>query len=377
MSDEIKYTMDDVPHLDSTRWERALKNAKAIVISRVQKQEFQKPERDTYFKRESKYPPILIGIVLVLLVMVALAAFLISAGKQVVAFDIVSRFLVDKYGVRISERYIDTIVVAALMLSEAGVILFGLAANIFSSNGRTTSTFRLFQLFCTVITLLANISVTALNLAMEMPVFDGAVTLIPPLLVIGIGWIMEQMAHTWILMRLESIKAYETAIAEYTKAVETEEARYKLLTQEPTKHPEWSKVWGDCIIDQLRATAKAREVFEALEKDDPQVGAKLAYREWERRQQDYNFQKISEISKKSQNPVSDRSGDSSEFQEQRPMNVMSGLKIMQRDPELMKLQGKELVERFGGSASTWTRVKAEYRKLQTSTEISDLSGAAD
>lgn len=272
-------SLENIRHLTNIQWEKALAKAKEVIGNR----QISEPNRADFFQRESDYPPLLVNTVLVLLALVAAAAFFISAGKQVVAFDVISDPLHVRYSGRISQSYIDVIVIAALLLSEAGVILFGLASNIFTADRSRQRILRAFQVACMVIALSANISVTAQNLAADMPVFDWLVTFLAPIIVIGVGLVIEQLAHRWIIQRVRAVSDYNTALMDY-----------KQVSAHPEKHPEWGAVWGAEILDALiRASASNRLLIEELIAIDPTCRREIVTREWARHQWSFDPEQLS------------------------------------------------------------------------------------
>src|SRR5579864_3223968 len=109
--------------LSSDQWEATRTRAETIIRARLQR-----PDRSRFVMRDAKYPPVIAAFAIALLIVVALAAFVISAGKQIAAFDVISARLAADYAGRISAGYVNAVLIAALALSEFGVILFGLGA---------------------------------------------------------------------------------------------------------------------------------------------------------------------------------------------------------------------------------------------------------
>jgi hypothetical protein len=261
---------ESIEQLNSDRWDKAKQNARLKIAARTPK-----PTLDQYLAADSKYSATVMRVGGLLLVLVALAAFVISAGRQIAAFDTITAPLAVGYSTRISAAYVDLVLIAALGLSEFGVIVFGAGAKVIAKTNIEKTILRLFQVLSILIAISGNLTVWALNYSHNtLPVvelFDLLITISAPTLVVGIGVMIERLVSDNVAHRHNAMQAYALALKNWEQS-----------SAAPEKHPDWFEVWGNCILDQLRATKKNRDEIDRLIADDPTVRQELVYREYKR-----------------------------------------------------------------------------------------------
>jgi len=254
--------------LTTARWETARTRAEELVRGRIKA-----PLKAQFTVTDSEYPQSLIVAVLALMVIVAMAAFYISAGKEIMAGDMISAILATA-SVRISPAYVSGVLVAILLLGECGALLFGLAARIFGQRRIVLVFLRVCQGGCVLIAMMSNATVTLAYPVVAAMVFDWFITLAAPALVIGIGLIIEELIASWLLVRQQAIDNYNRAMANWRQAVD-----------DPAKHPDFNRIWGESILEQLIGASKHnRETIPALIDETPQIRAVIVSREYQRHQ---------------------------------------------------------------------------------------------
>lgn len=252
--------------LSTKGWEDARSRAEAVITGRIST-----PLRSQFRAADSQYPPQLIGVVVALMIAVALAAFYISAGKEIAVVDTVMRGLVVDYA-RLTLAYVEIAILAALMLSEFGALLFGLGSRVLATRRALSRVMRAFQFTCVSIAILGNITITMAHPVVEAFVFDWFLTLAAPVLVIGIGLIVEELLATWLIARQEAIAKYNAALKIWQQA-----------TANPETHPDFYSVWGEEILDQLnRRSAHNKKLIAELLDADPGLRIVIVSLEWAR-----------------------------------------------------------------------------------------------
>lgn len=332
--------------LNVKRWEDARATAEATIRARLKE-----PDRALFFKRESDRPPLLSGIVTALLIVVAATSFLISAAKEIAAADIVLRGL-PEVSDRLSASFISWLIVFVLALSELGVILFGLAVH--DQPGRSGRLLlRAFQITCMCVALGANITITVQHPIWNALVFDWLLTLVPPVVVIGIGLVMEAQAQRAIESRAGALREYRAA-----------ESAYQIALATPEAHPEFMGVWGKCIIEQVIGRNQSHRAQLAAWLDErPALRAEIAQREYARN--NWKFQPLLEISRNAAEPQKS-SPEIPEISEKVSMKLATALEILRNFPDDMALSGAALVEKHGGYPSVWSKAKSKIREEQES-----------
>ena len=252
--------------LTAKRWEDSRTNAERLIGQRLTA-----PSRSTYKALDSQYPPRLIGIVVVMLLIVALAALYISAGKEIAVVDTVMRDLVSYYP-RLTAAYIEVAIIGVLLLAELGALLFGLASRVLASRRVHGQLMRAFQLACVTVAIVGNMTITLSHPVVEAIVFDWVLTLGAPLLVIGIGAIIEELLATWLLARQQAIRDFNQALNVYQSAM-----------ADPESHPDFFRLWGECIFEQiLKQSGHNRDALPPLLESDPGLKLVVVSMEWAR-----------------------------------------------------------------------------------------------
>ena len=269
----------EVKHLTAAKWQETIGKAEQLVMKRVKV-----PQRASFAQTDSRYPPRLVALVIGLMVVVALAAFYISAGKEIAATDTLFEDLVQHYP-RLSAAYVEVGIVMALMLSELGALLFGLGSRILTARRGLSATLRAFQLVCVVLAIVGNTTITMAHPVVEALVYDWFLTLAPPALVIGIGLLIEELLASWLSNRQEAISAYRQAVEHYQSVI-----------ADPQAHQDFHRVWGQCILEALLAIRHTQELLGDLLESNPRFGALIVRREWEHHQSDLDPRQTNGVS---------------------------------------------------------------------------------
>lgn len=347
-----------IRHLTPKQWEATRVSARAIILSRLKE-----PTWAEFAPVAEQGSPSTKYVVYALLFIVAFAAFLISAGKQVAAFSLIVTPLLEKYPDRISPAYVTVVIVAALTLAEFGVILFGYAAKVISQDRTSEYTLRVFQGLCVIIALGGNITVTALNIVPDAAVFEWIVAITAPLIVMGVGVIVEQSA-------LRGQEHYAAARTAFDMATE----KYRAARAEPETDPAWLETWGKEILEGLKRIPGQRVVIESIEESDPAARGRLASIEYNR--QAWIFQPVvietsqsvspksltrGETAKRLVSPSQSISGDTSETGEMRQgeMPRQTAKRLLAEQPDLMAISLSDLVTSHGLNRSAWARAKTD------------------
>lgn len=351
----------DIRHLTPRQWEDSRQRARAVILLRIKE-----PVWSDFAPAAEQGSPTTKYVVYALLFIVAFAAFLISAGKQVAAFSLIMSPLLEKYPDRISPAYVTVVIVAALTLAEFGVILFGYAAKVISQDKASEYTLRFFQALCVIIALGGNITVTALNIVTEAAAFEWAVALTAPLIVMGVGVIVEQSS-------LRGQERHTSARIAFDAATE----KYRAARTEPESDGQWLETWGKEILEGLkRISTNQRASIEAMEAFDPAVRGRLASAEYQR--QSWVFQPVTiELSangsRRSLNsgsrapvPVQAAPEQSSEQGEHVQVGIgetarQAAIRKLTESPQLMDISRTQLTATYGLNQSAWQRAKDEIK----------------
>ncbi|MCC7452319.1 MAG: hypothetical protein IT324_33265 [Anaerolineae bacterium] len=269
--------IDEIAGLDTVRWERARSLAQQIVKSTVNK-----PDKSYYTGQTfSRFPRWVTALTLIVLGVIGVAAFWLSAGKQIAATDLVLMPIVRDYGTRLSPGWADIAILLMLLLSELGTILFSTASGIFPGQptriGRwhirlSALAFRIAAFTCARFALLANITITALHTEdiAHLPLFGWFLAVAPPIVVVFIGLFAERLLLTSLEARAIAKEAYDRAYAEWER-----------IQREPDSAPQYRRIWHMQILDQLmKVSPTNRRKLEALIHDQPQLRAELVRREF-------------------------------------------------------------------------------------------------
>ena len=258
---------DAIPHLTSTRWEKTIAKAKNQVLASLMEprvEDFERPSTSRISPRARKY-------IIAALLVVALAAFWISAGKQISAFTKVFE-PVAQDSEHLNWVWIDASIVFGLALGEVGTILFSVVASALPGRpvrmfGRDVYIFglifRLFAIMCAGLAVLANVTITALHDNQGFTVFAWFVTLAPPIVVIGIGLIIESMYMAGHIEQEATLRAYSIAREEYEK-----------WRERPDLHPTFNRRWYASIYEEITYLQEPKMLCRALIEQDGEMVAK-------------------------------------------------------------------------------------------------------
>ncbi|GEM_PF-6863012 len=255
--------LSNIPHLSAERWQQARQRAIETVRASVPE-----PDPAHYVSKQgiSAFPAWFMRSLIALLVIVAGAAFWMSAGKQVMA----AGMLVDPLSTseRLTPFWGDVAIVLSLAFGELGAILFQVAAAVFEGRGKRL-TFRLFAVLCAALAVIANVSITATHEIAPIAVFQWFMTLIPPIAVLGIGMLIEGLVMASLKARAEQRAAYQAAMDEYHRA-----------QANPDKHPDFGRTWAKAIYDELCRYKRDRDLILPLVEQDRAVMLQLVQREY-------------------------------------------------------------------------------------------------
>lgn len=257
-----------VPGLTSQRFEQARRAAQESI-----RQSVPKPVEQTYHRAGSGIPQGVVYAAIAMLLIVAFAAFVISAQKQIVATaDILYKMAAEHD--QLTPFLAGAGVIAGLALGELGTILFSIAASVLRGEPYTVRRvtfyptaliFRLFSVGCALFAILANASIHTGEGA-----FAVYFTYIPPITVIAIGLVVEALVMDTVKTRASQRQRFLAAFAEW-----------ELYQNEPERHKTFKSVWARAIYDELGRFKKDRVLIDPLVEKDKQVMALLVQREYQ------------------------------------------------------------------------------------------------
>lgn len=172
----------------------------------------------------AQYPRQFKRLVVALLVLVIVVSFPVSSGKQTASILLTLKDIVPV--IPLGNVWLILAVIAGLVLSEAGAILFMLIA-VPLSVGRpiVRAGFRFYAIWCAALSIVGNILISAQhtnNLDWLGSIYLWMSTLIYPALVLGIGMVLEsgfsQSIHDHAQTEakyLEALTAYQKQLADY------------------------------------------------------------------------------------------------------------------------------------------------------------------
>jgi hypothetical protein len=255
------------PLLTEAAYLAAVQKAETAIRDRVQA-----PTMDRYTKAStSAYPRWFMGGIIAALLAVLTFSFVISAGKQAAAMGLLVDHLPGKFN-HLSDLWAGTSIVAMLLLSELGAVLFLVAggtlahtANL-SQIGRwqvnvTRWIFTCFAVSCAGYAILSNITIAALDPVPSAAVLEWAISIGVPLIVLGLGVMLERMVIDLLKASAKQKVAYNMAVSDY-----------EAVQADPTKHTSWASVLSDCLWAALNLRHK--ETISAYTERDAR------YRRW-------------------------------------------------------------------------------------------------
>jgi hypothetical protein len=255
--------IESIPHLSAERWQKARQRAIETVRASVPE-----PDPAHYISQRgiSTFPAWFTRSLIALLVIVAGAAFWMSAGKQVMAAGLLITPL--SASPRLSSFWGDTAIVLSLAFGELGAILFQVAASVFEGRSRRLA-FRTFAVLCAALAVIANVSITATHQVGEVAVFEWFMTVLPPVAVLGIGMLIEGLVMHSLKARAEQRSAYQAAMVAYRQA-----------QADPEKHPDFGRTWAKAIFDEMCRYKRDRDLIMPLVEQDHTLMFQLVQREY-------------------------------------------------------------------------------------------------
>jgi hypothetical protein len=245
--------------LTLAQWQKAELSARQAVKSSLQP-----PQIETYIDAHvSRYPRKLVAGVVLMLALVILGAFIISAGKQLISYDSILGHLAEH--TRLSPLWVAVSLIAGVLLSEVGAVLFSLAGAIFGE-GPHRKVFRAFAFMCGFLAILANVAVTASYdygspvmtvLAWFMTFFVPSIVLVGAL--VGERLILEQLDK-----RSSATVDYEIARREYAAYISI-----------PEKHPDYASYLRRYWLETYRRGLKDSAAI----LDNPEIVSRLYARD--------------------------------------------------------------------------------------------------
>lgn len=263
MNDNL--SIEQIPHLSSTRYERAISKAKQQVVNSLSE-----PVRKHYDKEVGGVMSHGVQRLMIIgLCIVAFAAFWISAGKQISAttmlFDPIAQ-----NSEHLSWVWVDLSIVFGLALGEIGTIIFSVACSMFSEHRGKVIVFRVFSVLCAALAILANITITALHDNSGYVLWAWFLTLIPPLTVIGVGLLIESLV-------MRNMKAQQEAQREY----DVDHREYEYYCKKPETHSTYMRRWLLSLYEEICYGKEAKALVEAIVDGDERVKAVIVKREIE------------------------------------------------------------------------------------------------
>lgn len=209
------------------------------------------PQRKHYERNAtSKYPPLLMGLITFLCVVILLFAFVPSAIRvHYIAFNTFP----DAMGIASQSAA----AVSMVTLAEVGVILMLLAVAILNAGNRVRGLLYGGAVACTVVAIAGNVEASGgwAGLAAKEGLFPYLETLVPPALVLLTSYVLKEQGLNAIASRRTAHLKFEGAMAEY-------EQRIAAPAEE---HPRWQEFYINAIREQLmRVNARNRDALKAL-----------------------------------------------------------------------------------------------------------------
>lgn len=208
-------------------------------------------------RRVEKYPRELTIAGIVAMIAIALFAFVISAGKEWVVANEVFGSIPSKYGITVIWQVIA--LVAVLLLGEIGALAFALAASLFGDKQTIRVSLRIASVTCAALALLGNLTLFFLDQHPGELLFEFVITIFPPLTVLAVGMVGEQML-------LEHLGARAAAIVAYQMALKKRESMLAEAISSPVYLSALQSLWAVQIANVQSNDSRAR-VRQLLELD--------------------------------------------------------------------------------------------------------------
>jgi hypothetical protein len=274
------------PLLTTERYLNAQQAAREAVRKRLKDEE---PKQDQFTSdTQSRFSPRFIKTVWSGLIATLIASFWISAGKQVAAAGLVFDPLPGEYP-HLSEFWSQLSIIATLILSEVGAILFLVSAGTIAHTapiatiwGRqvnvTQLVLRTFAFACAGYAILSNITITILHPQQQVAVVQWFISIVIPLIVLGLGILVERIVIEGMRVTAERKRLYDAAMYQY-----------RAVVAEPDKHEYYPSVLMDAIYDEIMRYKKEREAIGAevlyLVQSDQQYKVWMVQAEYQSHQQ--------------------------------------------------------------------------------------------
>lgn len=271
------------PILSTSRYLGAADEAQKRIRDRLQKPQF------STFRGEvvQAYPPLFFWGVVAALIAVVSFSFWVSAGKQAAAAGMVFDDLPGRYN-HLSSLWSSISIVAMLLLSEVGAILFLVAAGTIAVNapgfiirGREVSpikwVFRIFAGLCAGFAVLSNITITVLDPVPQAGALQWVISIGVPLIVLGLGIMLEQLLIDSLRTRALQTQKYNEALREWQRAYD-----------DPTLSDDWDLILADCLWRELNRYKDVREKL-AILVSDPVVKRQVIIAEYQSHQSQLDF----------------------------------------------------------------------------------------
>jgi hypothetical protein len=243
------------------------------------------PEEKNYrTKSASVYPRWFMALIGLVLFVVMIFSFFVSAGKQAAAMGLLLDDLPSHFN-HLSSYWANLSIVFMLGLSELGTVLFLIVAVPLARNVSPLSfgpisfnpmqlIFRLFAILCAAYAIVANTTITALDTVREAVVLQWLVTLGIPALVLGLGMILERMVIASLETRGEANLQYEKARREYTD-----------YFNDPMTHPNYPIILADMLYQEMYRVRSVQAVMKQLVDTDPRYKSYLISAEYKMQQE--------------------------------------------------------------------------------------------
>lgn len=271
-SNEIMIPAVRFPILSTDRYLNAQQAAKDAVKKRIEE-----PKPDQFNSDvPSRYSKRFISAVWFGLIVTLIASFWISAGKQIATAGLVFDPLPGEY-THLSEFWSQVSIIATLILSEVGAILFLVSAGTIAHSapmstiyGRqinlTQLVLRTFAFACAGYAILSNVTITILRPQQSAAVAQWFISIVIPLIVLGLGILVERIVIEGMRTNAERQRRYMQAMLDY-----------RAVIAQPEKHDYFPAVLADAIYDEIMKLKAHREKLGELL---PLVQSDQQYKVW-------------------------------------------------------------------------------------------------
>lgn len=235
-------------------------------------------------KGVSPYPRWFMALILVSLIAVLIFSFFVSAGKQVAAMGLLLDHLPDKFG-HLSPFWANASIAFTLFLSELGTVLFLVAAGTLGARGSKVKVGRhsinpgriilsCFAGLCATYAIVANTTITALDMIREAIVLQWLVAIGVPTIVLGLGMILERMI-------VEHLKSGSDARLRYEQA----QSEYEAYHADPTTHPAYPMILADLLYQEMLKIRSVGGIIKQMVDSDPRYKRLLVSAEYKIQQE--------------------------------------------------------------------------------------------